>query len=361
MGDLLACTVRYVCEAKMTPPSAEMRGFKSRIDKVSTRLTEYQGDVSNKFNQILADKPSKARLKAKLTRDSLRWSCVHDTQEILMLTISALAVAKANVSESTIQDYRQIVNCLDETASKQYARLMFSEEQSLWEESCTRLKQQFSSLQAWADSRPRQYRGIKYSIGGVGTFAAGGGIASIVMYCLPASICAGGPVFIIGGLIALVIGGCGLGLAYYMQRQKQKKEAFNGALLKMIQDLNRDMTGVPDLSEVLRLLKATREQAATKWGVLLSPEQQQALRPHIDECSVCLLLMHTDQDLVVPITDAAECMNAHVFHARCLREQGDCPLCRRNYLGQKHLVRRASRRRLGELPLLKSVLPLLKK
>lgn len=338
MGDLCAFNVRYGAqESKARPRSTEIREFKRRIDTVSTKFTEYQEDVSEMFGMVLADKPSKARLTAKLTRDTVRWSCVHETQEILTLAISALAVIKANVSETTIRDYKQIVSCLDETASKQYARLMLSENKGLWGSFCDQLKNQFSSLQAWAESNPKAYKGIKCGVGALGVFAVGGGLAALIAHFLPASVCAlGGPVFVVGGLIALALGACGLGLAYYMQQQKQKKEVFNGALLKMIQDLSKDMTGSPDLSEVLKLLKATREQASTKWGGLLS-EHQQELLPQIGECSICLGPLNTEQDLVVPITDVKECMDAHVFHSQCIPEQGACPLCRRNYLAHKHL------------------------
>lgn len=339
MGDLCAFNVQYGAqESKARPRSPEIRAFKRQIDTVSTKFTEYQEDMSEMFGMVLADKPSEARLTAKITHDTVRWSCVHETQEILTLAISALAVVKAHVSETTIQDYKQIVSCLDETASKQYARLMLSENKGLWGNFCDQLKNQFSSLQAWAESNPKAYKGIKFGVGALGVFAVGGGLAALIAHCLPASVCAlGGPVFVVGGLIALVLGACGLGLAYYMQQQKQKKEAFNGALLKMIQDLSKDMTGSPDLSEVLKLLKATREQASIKWGGLLSPEHQQELLPQIGECSICLTQLNLHQDLVVPITGVKECMDAHVFHSHCIPEQGACPLCRRNYLAQKHL------------------------
>lgn len=326
-------------ETKTKPSSPELRRFRAQIDKVSEKLNGYQDEVSNTFGDVLAIKPSKDQLTARLTQNTVRWSCVHETQEVLTLAIPAMLAIKASVTDATLQDYQRIVSCLDETASQQYARLMLSENRGLWTRFYSQIWSRFSSLQKWAESHPKQYKAIKCTAAATGLFAAVG-VASLVAHFLPATLCAlSGPVFVIGGLICLAIGGCGLGIAHKLEQQKEKKAAFNGALLKMIQDLNKDMTGSnpPDLSEVLRLLKAVREQAAIKWGGMLTPEQQQALRPHIGECAVCLNLRYAGESLVVPITGVAECMDAHVFHAHCIPEQGACPLCRRNYLGQKHL------------------------
>lgn len=341
MSDSLDYNVRYCADdddKKRKSKPYHVRVFFTRIDDLSTKFIEFQADLSEKFDDVLDEEPTKARLTEEINDESVRWSCVHETMEMLTLAVSALAAIKASVSEDTLQDYKSIVNCLDETASKQYSTLMLAETKDLWDDFYEKIRTKFSSLEAWANSNPKMYHGIKCATAAVGLFSIGGGLAALVAHFLPERVCAmGGPLFVISGLIALAIGACGLGIAYYMQQQKDKKDAFNGALLEMIQGLSKDMKGAPDLSEVLQLLRATREQATAKWGGLLSEEHKEELRPNLGTCSICLATLFTSEDLVVPVTGVDECRRQHVFHSHCLPGHGKCPLCRRNYLVVKHL------------------------
>lgn len=101
MTDFLDYNVQYgTANDKVKQKSSQVRVFLTRIDELSTKFIDYQDDLSAEFDEVLGQEPTKARLTEKITNESVRWSCVHETMEMLALAVSALAAIKASVSET---------------------------------------------------------------------------------------------------------------------------------------------------------------------------------------------------------------------------------------------------------------------